>query len=177
MRLSGGPTQDEVLAIDLLKLRLREGDRFIDIGCGTGTVAVAAAEIAGRVVAIDRREEAVECAREAAECAGRTNIEFVHGEAVAYLENAEPFSCAFVGGSRDLGTVLSLLADRVERTIVVNAVLLETLHEAVMTMKKLGIYREAVLVQVSRSHPVAGSIMWKPIDPVYVVVGGIPRCS
>ncbi|MEN6610794.1 MAG: precorrin-6Y C5,15-methyltransferase (decarboxylating) subunit CbiT, partial [Methanoregulaceae archaeon] len=145
MKLPGGPTQDEVLAIDLRKLGLRPGDRFIDIGCGTGTVSVAAAKICAGVVAIDRREPAIDCAKENAECAGLGNIEFILGEASEYLKHAEPFSCAFVGGSKNLDSILPILAEKVERTIVVNAVLLKTLNEAVGSMKKLGIFREALL--------------------------------
>ena len=52
-----------------------------------------------------------------------------------------------------------------------NAVLLSTLTQSVATMKELGIFYEVVQVQVARSHEIAGSIMFKPIDPVYVIVG------
>jgi cobalt-precorrin-6B (C15)-methyltransferase len=176
MKLSGGPTQDEVLAIDLSKLALSADDRFIDIGCGTGTVSIAAAGSVREVIAIDRREEAVEFAKTRAAEAAKTNITFVHAEAEAYLENAGRFDAAFVGGSRNLRAILTLLARQVDGPIVVNAVLLDTVHEAVSAMKTLGIFREALLVQISRSHPLAGSIMWKPIDPVYVIVGGKTRC-
>jgi cobalt-precorrin-6B (C15)-methyltransferase len=58
----------------------------------------------------------------------------------------------------------------------VNAVLVETLHRAITTMVSLGIYREAILVQCSRAAPLAGSVYFRPIDPVYVIVGE-GRCS
>jgi cobalt-precorrin-6B (C15)-methyltransferase len=64
----------------------------------------------------------------------------------------------------------------VRRTIVVNAVLLSTLSQAVATMQQLGILCEVVQVQVARSHEIAGSIMFKPIDPVYVIVGKGTEC-
>jgi len=54
---------------------------------------------------------------------------------------------------------------------VVNAVLLSTLAQTVATMQQIGIFCEVVQVQVARSHEIAGSIMFKPIDPVYVIVG------
>ena len=177
MKLPGGPTQDEILAIDLHKLGLRSGDQFIDIGCGTGAVSVAAARSCTHVVAIDRRENAIDCARENAECAGLNNIEFVLGEASEYLKDSKKFDCAFVGGSKGLDTMLPLLAEKVERNIVINAVLLKTVNEAVTTMKELGIFRESLLVQVSRSYPIAGSIMWKPIDPIYIIIGEVNQCS
>jgi len=43
-------------------------------------------------------------------------------------------------------------------------------------MKQLGIFCEVVQVQVARSHEIAGSIMFKPIDPVYVIVGKGTAC-
>jgi cobalt-precorrin-6B (C15)-methyltransferase len=174
--LTGGPTQDEVLAIALQKLALRPGDRVLDLGCGTGTVAIAAAGTAAEVVAVDRRHEAIDHARQAASDAGAANIRFLGGEADQALRTLGTFDAAFVGGTRGLAETLPLLADRVRRRIVVNAVLVETLHRAVTTMQSLDIYREAVHVQCSRAAPLAGSVHFRPIDPVYVIVGE-GRCS
>jgi cobalt-precorrin-6B (C15)-methyltransferase len=174
--LNGGPTQGEVLAIALQKLALRTGDRVLDLGCGTGAVAIAAAATAAEVVAIDRRPEAIAHARLAAEEAGVQNISFVEAEAGDALTGLGAFDAAFVGGTRGLPGLLSLLADRVRRRIVVNAVLVETLHRTIGTMESLGIYREAVHVQCARAAPLAGSVYFRPINPVYVIVGE-GRCS
>jgi cobalt-precorrin-6B (C15)-methyltransferase len=81
-----------------------------------------------------------------------------------------------VGGSGQLADVLDLLAHKVDRTIVVNAVLIETLSIAMEQMKKNGIFREAIHVQVSRSHELGGRSMFRPIDPVYIVVGERSSC-
>jgi cobalt-precorrin-6B (C15)-methyltransferase len=48
MGLKGGPTQDEVMAVSLAKLGIRPGDRVVDVGCGTGKVAVAISKTAER---------------------------------------------------------------------------------------------------------------------------------
>lgn len=174
--LKGGPTQDEVLAIALRKLALRPGDRVLDLGCGTGAVAIAAAATAAEVVAIDRRPAAIAHARSAADAAGITNVTFLEAEAGDALPGLGIFDTAFVGGTRDLANILPHLADRVRRRIVVNAVLVETLQRAIATMESLGIYREAIHVQCSRAAPLAGSVYFRPIDPVYVIVGE-GRCS
>lgn len=174
--LKGGPTQDEVLAIALQKLALRPGDRVLDLGCGTGAVAIAAAATAAEVVAIDRRPEAVAHARLAADEAGAQNISFLEAEAGEALPGLGAFDAAFIGGTRGLVDLLPLLTDRVRRRIVVNAVLVETVHRAVTTMQSLGIYHEAVHVQCARAAPLAGSVYFRPIDPVYVIVGE-GRCS
>jgi cobalt-precorrin-6B (C15)-methyltransferase len=173
---AGGPTQDEVMAVSLFKMGIRHGDSVLDCGCGTGKVAIAAAQIAKTVYAVDRLPEAIRYARQEATTAGVTNIEFFCGEAREFLAGNRTFDCAFVGGTKEIEEVLPLLAQKVKRTIVVNAVMVSTLSCVVETMQRLGIFREAVQVQVSRSHPIAGSIMFRPIDPVYIVVGSGAAC-
>ena len=175
-KLAGGPTQDEVMAISLLKLDLKKTDSVLEIGCGTGKVSVAMSRYAKKVAALDRRQEAVAMAKSTAERAGATNIGFFCTEALGFLESDETFDCAFLGGTKQLGEILPVLAKKVRRTIVINAVLVSTLNDAVTIMQKLGIFTEAIQVQVSRSHPLAGSVMFRPIDPVYIIVGRGTAC-
>lgn len=170
--LKGGFTEDEILAIDLTKLGLRSSDVVADIGCGSGKVSIALASRAEKVFAVDRRPEAIAYTRSAAERLGSNNITFFEGEAVDFLSRVDRLDCAFVGGSGQLVEVLDLLAEKVERAIVVNAVLIQTLFTAIAIMKKRGIFREAIHVQVSRSHELEGQIMFRPIDPIYIVIGG-----
>ena len=172
MTLPGGPTKDEIMAISLQKLGLRSGDIFVDIGCGTGKVAVHAAPFVKKVYAVDIREEAVRCTRDEMTRCGMSNIEISCEHGADLLMRLPRIDCAFIGGSRDLSRVLALLAEKRVRSVVVNAVLLSTLHEAVTTMERLGIFREAVHVMVSCSTPLGGGLMFRPLDPVYIIVGG-----
>ena len=175
-KLAGGPTQDEIMAVSLFKLGLRSTDTVLEIGCGTGKVSIAAAQQAQKIVSLDKRPEAIMTAQESAQKSGIHNIEFFCTDAVDYLTSDRIFDCAFVGGTQQLARILPVLAKKVKRTIVINAVLLSTLAEAVATMQQLGIFCEVVQVQVARSHEIAGSIMFKPIDPVYVIVGKGTAC-
>ncbi|MFA6362848.1 precorrin-6Y C5,15-methyltransferase (decarboxylating) subunit CbiT [Methanoregula sp.] len=174
---AGGPTQDEVMAISLFKMGLKPGDTVLDLGCGTGKVSIAAARLAKKVYAVDRRPEAIAFAKDAAKNAGVNNIEFYSGEATDFLATAPVVDCAFVGGSQQIETVLPVLSRKVRRIIIVNAVLVSTLATVTATMQRLGIFREAVHVQVSRSHELGKSMMFKPIDPVYIIVGSGAACS
>jgi cobalt-precorrin-6B (C15)-methyltransferase len=171
MTLRGGPTQDEVLAVSLFKAGLCKGDIFADLGCGTGKVSIAAARTCSKVHAVDIRAEAIEYAKNETEKAGVDNIEFHHCNAVEFLGQDRSLDVAFLGGSKDLKKTLQELDRLNVRTVVVNAVLIRTLEEAVSVMKELGTFREAVQIQISRSYQLAGSIMFKPIDPVFVIVG------
>ncbi|MDD1673488.1 MAG: precorrin-6Y C5,15-methyltransferase (decarboxylating) subunit CbiT [Methanomicrobiales archaeon] len=170
--LKGGPTQDEILAIDIVKLGLKKGDIFADIGCGTGKVSVAASMIAKQVFAIDRRPEAIKHARTVIRKAGVDNITFFEGEALDFLTRIEKLDCAFVGGSGELEEVLEILAQKVSGSIVVNAVLIHTVDIAISSLKRLGIFKEALQVQVSRSHALGEGMMFRPSEQVYIIVGG-----
>ena len=169
--LAGGQTQDEIMAVSLFKLGLRSTDTLLEIGCGSGKVSIAAAQKAKKVFSIDKRPDAINIARKSAEKAGIQTIEFFCSDAIDFLKSDQTYDCAFVGGTQQLAQILPVLAKKVRRTIVVNAVLLSTLAQAVATMQQIGIFCEVVQVQVARSHEIAGSIMFKPIDPVYVIVG------
>jgi cobalt-precorrin-6B (C15)-methyltransferase len=176
-KLPGGPTQDEIMAVSLLKLGLCPTDTVLEIGCGTGKVSVAMAKQVKKVFAVDKRPEAISFATETARLAGVSNIGFSCMNAVDYLRNGQEFDCAFIGGTQDISEIIPLLAKRVKRNIVINAVMVNTLERAVTALKDLGIFTEVVQVQVSRSYDIAGSIMFRPIDPVFVIVARGAACS
>ena len=175
--LPGGPTQDEIMAVSLFKLGLSPSDTVLEIGCGTGKISVALAKQAKMVYAVDRRPEAIATAAESARQAGVQPVGFSCTEAAEYLKNDQVYDCAFIGGTRDLAGILPLLVKKVRRTIVINAVMVSTLENAVKTLKDLGAFVEVVQVQVSRSHDIAGSIMLRPIDPVFIIVARGAACS
>ena len=169
---TAGSTADEVLAIALGKLAPRPDEVFADIGCGSGKVSIAASALAREVYAIDRRPEAIAWAREQARAAGSQNIRFLEGEAPGALAGLPAPDSAFIGGSGNLAAVIGALAARGTRRMVVSCVRLETLSTAISTMRDLGIFREALLVQVARTKDLAGGTMFVPANPVYLVIGG-----
>lgn len=150
---------------------------MLEVGCGPGKISIAAAQIASQVYAIDRKLEAIQYAKKEAKKSGVKNIKFINSEATEFLsKNLRKFDCAFIGGSHQLAEMLPFVAQCVRHRIVVNAVLLNTVQIAVTTMKQLEIFHEIIHVQVARSHEVAKSHMFKPIDPVYIIVGEGRAC-
>jgi len=176
-KLPGGPTQDEVMAVSLMKLGLISTDTVLEIGCGTGKVSIEIARHVTRVFSLDKRPEAIELATKTAREAGTRNIDFFLADAADFLKNDRIYDCAFLGGTQDLDAILPVLAQKVKRTIVINAVMISTLYRAVTALKDLGIFSDAVQIQVGRSHDIAGSIMFRPIDPVYVITARGDACS
>jgi cobalt-precorrin-6B (C15)-methyltransferase len=175
-KLAGGPTQDEIMAISLLKLDLRSTDSVLEIGCGTGKVTVAMAGTAQQVTALDLRPEAIDCAKKTAQESKAENIDFFCGEASDFLKNDRIYDCAFIGGTKHLTDILPVLAGKVRRNIVINAVLVSTLADAISTLQRLGIFCEVVQVQVARSHPIAGSVMFRPVNPVFIITARGTAC-
>lgn len=175
--LPGGPTQDEIMAVSLFRLGLCPSDTVLEIGCGTGKVSVAMAKQVKMLFAVDRRPEAIAAATMTARQAGVSNIGFSCTEAAELLKNDRVYDCAFFGGTKNLADILPVLVKKVRRTIVINAVMVSTLERAVAALKALGVFTEVVQVQVSRSHDIAGSIMFRPIDPVFIIVARGAACS
>jgi cobalt-precorrin-6B (C15)-methyltransferase len=169
--VNGGPTKPEIAAIALSKLNLNSSDVLADIGCGTGTISIAASTIAKDVYAIDSREEAITAARHNIKKANIANIKLIHNEAPAALDELPPLDCAFVGGTRNIKKVLQSLVKTVKGRIVVNAVRIQTVSTIINTMQDMDIFQEAVHIQVSKSYALAGQIAFKPMNPVYIIVG------
>jgi cobalt-precorrin-6B (C15)-methyltransferase len=169
--VKGGPTKPEIAAISLSKLQLRKTDVFVDIGCGTGSISILAAGLAAEVYAIDSREEAIKATRQNVESAGAHTITIIHGEAPSALDELPALDCAFIGGTRNITGVLEQCAEKVQGRIVVNAVRIQTASTVIRTMQDMEFFEEAVHVQVAKSYPLADDIAFKPMNPVYIIVG------
>jgi cobalt-precorrin-6B (C15)-methyltransferase len=170
---TGGPTKDEVLAIAMHKLDLKPADIFADIGCGTGKVTLTAAPLVSHVHAMDIREEAYRWTCEELRKSGFANVTPHFGNAVSILSSLEKVDKAFVGGSKNLSDIITRLAHLKVKTIVITAVLLETLNIAQSTLQEFDMFHDVTLVQVSKSMPLAGGFMLKPLDPVFIITGGV----
>ena len=175
--LSASPTKPEIIAITIAKLKLSLGDTFCDIGCGTGAVSIAASIFADTIYAIDIRDEAIDVAEQNFAAAGiLDNVTLVHGEASgAIADLSARIDCAFIGGTKNVESVLNGLCAKVRGRVVANAARIETTARIIRCMKSIGIFEEVIHVQVSKSYELAGETAFKPANPVYIVVGDVGK--
>lgn len=64
MKLPGTATAEENIHIAMGKLAIKRGDLFLDVGCGSGAVSLAASRYTDRIYGLDRRPEAVKLSQD-----------------------------------------------------------------------------------------------------------------
>ena len=170
-------TKAEIRAVSLAKLGLTQDAVLYDIGAGTGSVSVEAALRSGeiKVYAVEKNPEAIRILKENKRQFGCDNIEVVEGTAPGGLQNLEPPTHVFVGGSSgNLSEILKAVTDRnPDVRIVINAASLETIGE-VLGAERSGLLSAPEIVQIaaSRSRQLGAYHMMTALNPVYVVSDG-----
>ncbi len=168
-------TKEEVRAVSLMRLDIRPGDICYDVGAGTGSVAAAMAYLANEslVYAVERDAGALSLLEENRRRLGAFNIVPVAGAAPDALSQLPAPDKVFIGGSGGkLEAVLrAVLEKNRSARVVVNAVTLETLQEAMAVMTRFGLCPEAVCVSCARAETVGKYHMMKAQNPVYVIGG------
>lgn len=169
-------TKEEVRAITLSKLRPREDSIVVDVGAGTGSIAIEAAHLCpkGKVIAIERKEEGVALIRE--NCARfQVEVEILHGNAADKLKTMKAFDRVIIGGSGgELEEIIQLCHDKLTKDgrIVVNSITLETLYASIQCLEKIGFsHVEAVSVNVARGRKVGRYTLMEALNPIYVISG------
>lgn len=171
---TGTPTQPEIIAIALSRLNIKSTEVFADIGCGSGSVSIAAAKLARHVFAIDNRDDAINATSQNIKECGIKNITILKGDANILLPDID-MDCAFIGGSKNIKQVLEILIKQKKNSnvrFVVSAVKIETVSLAMEIMKKDHFLKELLQIQISRGNELAGGTMLKPENPIFLVVGG-----
>jgi precorrin-6Y C5,15-methyltransferase (decarboxylating) len=174
-------TKSEVRAVVLAKLRLEEGQVFWDLGAGSGSVAVESSLFIGkgRIVAVEKDLRRVEQIKANARRFGVRHLRVVQAVLPAGLARLPKPDRIFIGGGgRDL---LSIVSEAVRHLkpdgiIVINTVLLQSVHGAWAALRRLGFATEMVQVQIQRSAPMPWSERLEALNPVWIITG-IRKCE
>lgn len=157
-----------ILTIGYLEIDL--GDRFLDIGGGSGSVSIEASLQGAKVWTIERQENAIDLIR-ANDKKFNTDLNIIHAEAEKGLPEIS-FNKCFVGGSRgQLEKIFKYLDIFLERKgiLVGNFITLKNLNEFIELMEKYK-YKdvEVQLVQTSERDKIG---LLKGQNPVFIVKG------
>lgn len=167
-------TKEEVRTVSLSKLHLEEDSVCYDVGAGTGSVSIEMASRAwnGKVYAIEKKALAVELLKKNREKFAVENLEIIEGTAPEALENLEPPTHAFIGGSSGkMETILRLLLEKNPSVrIVINCIALETVSETLQCLKTLPVKEEEILqISVSKGKSVGNYHMMMGENPIYII--------
>jgi len=80
---------------------------------------------------------------------------------------------AFFGGTFRITEMLEIAKKNksIKSTVVVNAARIGVAADVIRKMRELGIFKEALIVNISKSYELAGDIAFKNLNPVFIVVG------
>jgi precorrin-6Y C5,15-methyltransferase (decarboxylating) len=166
-------TKKEIRTLSISALRLKEDSIVWDIGTCTGSVAIEAAKIAreGQVFAIEKNDGDLEnCKQNLAKF--RVDATIVHGKAPEGLDTFFDPDAVFIGGTAGgMEEILDICCSRLKEggRIVLNAVTIENLSEALAAFKQRGYHTNITLAQISRSKPILNLTRFDALNPIYII--------
>lgn len=132
-------TKEEIRAIAISKLRLKEGFAAIDIGCGSGsiTVELCLQTNSNNVYAIDFNEKAINLTKKNL-CKFGVKALTMLARAEDVLPTLPKVDAIMIGGSwGNICQILTLAIDRLVNggRIVIDTILIETMYKALDTLR------------------------------------------
>ena len=166
-------TKEDIRAIAISKLRLKDRSSAIDVGCGSGSITVELClQTKGPVFAIDFDENAIELTKRNLGKFGQ-NANVILGKAQDVLPTLPKVDAVVIGGSwGETAQVIRLASDRLKSggRIVVDTILVETVYHALEAINSLG-FRDIDITQVaiSKARKVTTGTMMLARNPVTII--------
>ncbi|WP_239057814.1 precorrin-6y C5,15-methyltransferase (decarboxylating) subunit CbiE [Pseudodesulfovibrio sp. JC047] len=171
-------TKLPVRATGLAHLNVKPDSTVWDLGAGCGSVSIEASYLAhrGHVFAVERHKTRAAMIRENIRRTGAWLVNTVLGELPKALDGLPAPDRIFIGGglggpANQKSSLLSIACDRLkpQGRIVIHCILLDSLHEAKDTFKKLGWHFGVTQLQASATDSLAGDLRFKAQNPVFVL--------
>lgn len=166
-------TKQDIRALAISKLRLKEGYSTIDIGCGSGSMTVELCmQTKGTVYAIDFDKNAVELTKKNLEKFG-VKADVILGKAQEVLPKMPQVDAIIIGGTwGDTKQVIELAVDRLKNggRIVIDTILIETMYHALAAVNELGLAEvDVTQVTISKARKVTTGTMMLARNPVMII--------
>jgi precorrin-6Y C5,15-methyltransferase (decarboxylating) len=167
-------TQSEVRSIAMAQLDIRPTSVVWDIGAGSGSVAIEAAQLAhqGMVYAIEPEPGDIALIEANAESFGVPNVRTVHGRAPEALDALPDPDAIFVGGTgRRVDTVLLAAFARLipGGRITVNVATVDGLATAYQTLKGLAGDVRLWNVSIARGIEQMERVRFEAVNPTFLI--------
>lgn len=161
----------DIRVIAMALLEIGEGDIFLDVGAGTGSLSVQAALLGAKVHAIEREQEGIGLIRENAD-KFKADINIIHGIAPAAMQSIGSFNKCFIGGS---GGSLGQIADEVDKKLSVDGVLAASfiIPDNMVELKRILVDKKysEIEVRLMQSSILEGIGLMKANNPIFLIKG------
>ena len=167
-------TQAEVRSIALAQLDVRPSSTVWDIGAGSGSVAIEAAQLAhqGMVFAIEPEPNDLALIQTNSEAFGVPNVRPVAGRAPEALAGLPEPDAVFIGGTgRQVGLVLSAAYERLAPggRLAVNVATVDGLATAYQTLKSLAGEVQLWNLSVARGIEQMDRVRFQAVNPTFLL--------
>lgn len=166
-------TKEEVRAISINKLNLKDKKTFLDIGAGTGSVSIGVAYNYPNieVISIECKDKAIDLINQNIEKFNLDNVKVLKG--YAPLDIGKKVDSIFIGGSGpNLKEILewSKMNLNENGTLVANFIIIDTFYKTLNLLKELGFKNiEATMLNVAKLEKLGKGEYFKPLNPIYII--------
>jgi len=167
-------TKEEIRSIIISKLRLKEGQLSIDVGCGSGSISIEISiQTRNAVYAIDQDKNATELTENNATRFGvKDKIKIIGGLAQEILPKLPKVDAIVVGGTTgDTEKIIKFAIDRLNKggRLVVTSILIETIYNTLKTLQDSELIEiDIIQVTVAKSRKTSTGTMMISRNPVII---------
>lgn len=166
-------TKEEVRAISLNKLNLKDAKTFIDVGAGTGSISIEAALTYDdlKVIAIERNDVAIDLINQNVEKFNLSNVEVM--KAYAPIDLDIKADGIFLGGTgNNLEEIIKWSKDLLVPggRLVANFILIDNFYDTLDLLKKYNFVNlDVSQLSINKLEKLGGRDYFKPHNPIYII--------